>query len=83
MSLFHLHAHEAAPARREKEDAEMRPLASTILLLVAALLIWSVLSRPTQFFAPGDSGAQNCIYFGRAGASCAPEAHPATPEPRR
>jgi hypothetical protein len=47
------------------------------------LLIWSVLSRPTQFFAPNDSAAQHCVYHGRAGASCAPDAHQEAPEPRR
>jgi hypothetical protein len=83
MSFFHLHAHEAPPSRREEPDAKGRSLAHAILLLVTALLIWSVLSRPTQFFAPNDSAAQHCVYHGRAGASCAPDAHQEASEPRR
>jgi hypothetical protein len=67
----------------EKMDAGASSLVHTVLLLVTALLIWSVASRPLQFFSAGENGARDCVFLGRASVSCSAGAHPRASEPRR
>jgi hypothetical protein len=67
----------------ERLDAGEFRVAGFVLAVVAALLIWSVASRPWQFFASGADGARHCVYLGRAGASCGADAHPEPSPPRR
>ncbi len=76
MLLFHPHAHPARPSADDADaalDAATRRLAHTILLIVTALLIWSVFSRPWQFIASNGASPKTCVYLGRAGADCAPQ----------
>jgi hypothetical protein len=94
MSFFHIrlfgvhtppHALDAAPEKNRQTnqtDAGEARLALLVLLAVTALLLWSIASKPLQFFPAGEDGSRPCIYFGRAGASCSAE-RPEAPQPRR
>ena len=74
---MNLHAALSGFDPRHFSRRKARHRALDVVVVVAALILWALLSHVNapQFLPPG--GAGDCIYLGRAGADCVQKASPA------